>query len=893
MLSILLAYALSGFIALGYQTAWFRLFVDRFGCTSLTFLLVVCCFIGGLGAGGLASRRVTRRLSRELGITDPFRLYGALELLIAFLALLTVAAGQVPAGSWGPFPYVSRGVFHAHHPLYQISKVVLGAACVFLPCFFMGTTFPLLCRIFLDDERFPSRLYAWNTLGACTGVLACQGVLLPRIGHDLSYLVMFGINLLLGLWFLVRGGAPPLVEDVESEKDSRSAGSEAALLLWTAALGGFLAGCLEGDLYKRLTFLDANSSAGMALLSFWAILAIFLASMVVRHFASLKPRHLHGAYVAAALIYWFSGTHLHALEEVFVGMTRARSTEAAALSAQDLDLYFPASFSQLFLVVGILVFPAYFLVSLLFPFTCNRLQEDRHHLGMAAGLNTLAFCSGMLLFSRVAPLVDGFYSMNLMFPVLGVLVASVIFLTRRWSWWNPVVVAAAIAVAAYLTPPGFDATYVSPWSPAARYPVHTVKSNGEDTTYVVQDPEGPRLFFNAYSMSGTGPGASRYMRLMSHYPLLAHPAPKRALHIGFGCGNTTSATALHRSIEGIDVVELNEKVIETAPQFAAANREVYKDPRVVFIRDDGRNYLNVTDRKYDLITTEPPPPMTPGVYRLYSLDFYRSARAHLTPRGLMSQWLPIYQMPPEAVTLAISTFLAGFDHAVLLTGWEEELFIVGSQEPIDVSLIERRLGSSPEIMADLQQVLVKDVVAFMALHLMGDATLRRTYPLLPVIQDQRNDLEFLYCRPDAHPVISYDPYQVLHDIQAEKLTCFAALKPVVTHLGRLMHRAPDFPMHSLLQVKSSPERPVALSGVDWKRYFKLLERLENAPRSGAFTEAESILREILTLSPELPGVHLDLANMLRATGRLDEAAAEIAIFHQLEPDSASSEAVGR
>lgn len=865
MRSILAAYALSGFIALGYQVAWFRILVDRFGCTSLTFTLVVCCFIGGLGAGSLASRRVTRRLGRELGIEDPLRIYGGIELIIAGLALLTVAARHLPPDAWGHFPYVTHGVLQVHHPLYQASKVAIGAACIFLPCFFMGTTFPLICWIHQEDERFPSRLYTWNTMGACSGVLACQALLLPSIGHESAYLVFFALNLMLGCWFTLRGGAPPLPGEAPESKPGTEGSS---LLLWTALLSGFLTGCLEGDLYKRLAFLDVNSSAGMALLSFWAILAIFLASACVRHFSSLGLRHIGAATLIAAAIYTYTGTHVRGLEDLVVQMTHRLYPEAATLTLKEVqDSFFPASFLQLFLIVGLLAFPAYFLVSLLFPYTCNRLQGDRRHLGAAAGLNTLAFCAGLLFFSRIAPRVDGFYSLKLMYAFFAVLATAVVCLVHRWSWWNPALVLGGLVGSVLFTPRGFDATYVSSYSPASVFPVHSLKSNGEDTIYVVEDPEGPRLFFNTYSMSGTSAGAARYMRLMAHYPLLAHPAPRRALHIGFGCGNTTSATARHSSIQQIDVVELNEKVIETAPVFAKANFEVYRDPRVTFIVDDGRNYLNVTDRRYDMITTEPPPPMTPGVHRLYSLDFYRSAREHLTEHGLMSQWLPVYQMPPEAVTLAISTFVSVFDHAVLLVGCEEELVLVGSREVIDVSLIEKRLAASPEVAADLARVLVPDAVSLMAVHLMGDATLRRTYSNLPVIEDSRNDLEFLYCRPGAYPSIPYDPHQMLEDIRADRLGIYPELRETVLHLGRLVHRVPNFSYRSLTRVRSTPERPVALANLDWLRYFDLMLQLRHAPRPPPFTEAEKILRAMLALSPELPGARLDLENVLKITGR--------------------------
>jgi predicted membrane-bound spermidine synthase len=58
MYRILVLYAVSGFISLGYQVAWFRIFNDWFGSTTLTFALVVCNFIGGLGLGALYSKSI-------------------------------------------------------------------------------------------------------------------------------------------------------------------------------------------------------------------------------------------------------------------------------------------------------------------------------------------------------------------------------------------------------------------------------------------------------------------------------------------------------------------------------------------------------------------------------------------------------------------------------------------------------------------------------------------------------------------------------------------------------------------------------------------------------------------------------------------------------------------
>ncbi|MDH3512688.1 MAG: hypothetical protein OER85_17735, partial [Gammaproteobacteria bacterium] len=97
MIRIFLIYALSGFVSLGYQVAWFRIFTDWFGSTNLTFALVVSNFIGGLAVGAASSKYVTDFFRRQLKLTDKLRLYGLIETFVAGGVLLTVLAKYIPA----------------------------------------------------------------------------------------------------------------------------------------------------------------------------------------------------------------------------------------------------------------------------------------------------------------------------------------------------------------------------------------------------------------------------------------------------------------------------------------------------------------------------------------------------------------------------------------------------------------------------------------------------------------------------------------------------------------------------------------------------------------------------------------------------------------------------
>ena len=785
MIRVFLAYGLSGFVALGYQVVWFRLFPDWFGSTSLSFALVVCNFIGGLGAGSLASRPITTWIARVAGVTDGLRLYGLIELLVAVAATLTVLAGHLPADLWGSFPYHVHDRIWVQDLGYRLGQMTVAVACVFTPCFLMGTTLPLLSQVFLDapgGQRLPAALYGWNTFGACVGVLACQFALLPSIGHSATFWLMQGLNLGIAGFFLITGrGALPVASlalDGASQVGNQASSptpTNFSLILTCAVLSGLLAGALEGDMFKRVNLVVSNSPGALAAaISFWAILGIFLASTFVWHATRLRMIHIKLAFVSAA-IYFYAAWRLMYPSVIDRLQLRYRPIDASGMINN-----FPDSVAELFVFVGGCVLVPYLLISLLLPYVCNQAQMRRMHLGFTYGLNTLAFCTGLIVFTLLAPRVNIFYSLKLMWVLMSCGVALLLVISEKGGvrWWQPAIAAAAFFVGLLVTPAKFDASYLMPHSIQTRYPISDLKSNGTDTTYVVTVPNGEFLFFGNTSMSGTVLPSQIYMRLMAHVPLLLQENPVSALVICFGVGNTASAIATHDSIHRLDVVDLNRNVFETAAEFAGTNFRVYKDPRVRLINDDGRSFLRLSRDSYDLITSEPPPPMQAGVYRLYSREYYQDVLAHLTPTGMMTQWLPAYQMPAKAVDEAIATFVTVFPYALLYSGISQEFILLGSRKPFDIDRLWQRFPRSGRARADLAAILV-DTPAKLGLRIVRpDATLRRDYLGGETISDERNDLEQMFLATKGGTV-SYDPGEVLAWLRIEAPVMAAAVAPIV------------------------------------------------------------------------------------------------------------------
>ena len=925
---VFLLYCFSGFLSLVYQVVWFRSYVDHFGATNLTFAVVLCNFILGLGAGALASKPIANRLARWLSMPDRLRVYGVVELLIGAAVMLTAVLKSVRVVDLWPFPYtLTDGIYRATL-LYQGSELVIATVCVFVPCFLMGVTFPLLCQVFEKSDKFPAALYAWNTLGACTGVVVCQMLFLPIFGHDQTLWIAAAANLLLGGFFLVVGGAPDVASEstaaestspqqpqkpqsqkpsspkkkgknrrkraVQGEDSGRLATlPHAGTLLALAIFSGLFSGALEGDMFKRIAFLGGNSSAGMSFISFWAILGIFFASWIVRNVSRIRLLHIKIAYAAALGLYIAAWRLAYPIQDGFL----ARDKEIAIQLVPNLEFVdsralalFPTNMWQLLFYVGVIVFPAFLLTSLLFPYVCNRIQGLRRHQGITYGSNTVAFCIGMIAFSIIAPRVNIFYSLKLflVFFAIGVGLLALISEFRSLPLWKPIIALVVFAFAATMVPTDFDPSYLRGYDPdnprsghTRKEDVRALKSNGAHTTYVVKDSSGDRLYFDNYSMSGTALDSQRYMRLMAHFPLLAHSNPKSALLICFGVGNTASAIAAHDTIENIDIVDLNHRVFETAKEFKATNGGVYLDPRVRLIHDDGRNFLNMTDQKYDLITSEPPPPMHAGVYRLYSKEYYEQAMAHLTEQGFMTQWLPTYQMSAEAVDLSVRTFIDVFPNAMLITNWRD-FILVGSRSPIDMAQIERRFYEPPKVVADLRRVGIKYPMHLIARVVQGDGELRRNYAGDRIISDQHNDLSHLYGNPADPPVISYNPQRLLEDIQVDRLKMGPHLRDVVMHLGRLQYWITDFPESTLMSVKTTDAEGVALRDVNWRKLRRRQIEFILALRAKNVRKAITLNNEILAMHRQVPSQLIKLATLLRNSGENQEAIKVLKEFLAIE-----------
>jgi spermidine synthase len=121
-----------------------------------------------------------------------------------------------------------------------------------------------------------------------------------------------------------------------------------------------------------------------------------------------------------------------------------------------------------------------------------------------------------------------------------------------------------------------------------------------------------------------------------HYALLEHPAPRKVLLIGGGVNGSIGEALKHPAVVRLDYVELDPALIDVARKFFPAQAAALSDPRVRVHYADGRRYLNATGSRFDAILVDVPDPQTAQLNRFYTAEFFRSAREHLAPGGLLA-----------------------------------------------------------------------------------------------------------------------------------------------------------------------------------------------------------------------------------------------------------------
>ncbi len=706
----------SGFTGLVYELLWTRRLQLTFGSTTYSITAVLAAFMAGLGLGGyLIGRRVDR--SRLSGV----RIYAYLELGIGLYALASLpllslcerlyAALQaaLQLGQWGA----------------ALLKLALAFPVLAFPAALMGGTLPALTRALCESRATlhvtVSRLYGINTVGAAAGTALTGLYLIEHLGIWQSMVLAALVNLSIAALVLGRlRHAPAEPPPPEAAAPAEPPGSEPAAaaeqllqlrahlrspaVLFCAVavvLTGFLSMLYEIVWTRMISLIVGSSSYAFAIVLAIFLLGLALGALVYSRAARGSPPTPFGlALLLLGLALWVTLTLslIPLLPELMIRLAQIPGAGYLRLLAFEVVL------ATVLLLVPTLILGA------ALPMSMGIVSRALGQLGRDVGgvylANTAGAIAGSVLTGfALIPLLGSERSLaagvllNLALCGAGLVGFGGHPLRRVVGLAGTLAVAGVCLLQPSWPPAVFDSGLGSRLDAiVAKGPLDLARrlerspsrlrflEEGVNATVSVREyPNQLTLLVNGKPDASTG-GDMTTQASLGAIPLLAHPRPREVAVIGFGSGVTAHVATFFPELERVDVVEIERAVLRAAPLFRPVNGGVEEHAKVNLILDDARSMLRTSDRRYDVIISEPSNPWMAGIANLFSKDYYELSRRRLRPGGIFGQWLQLYRIDSEAVAMILRTMLASFPEVEVWHTDAHNLILLGSEQPIPHSL---------------------------------------------------------------------------------------------------------------------------------------------------------------------------------------------------------------
>jgi spermidine synthase len=763
-------FALSGCAGIVYQIAWTRQFALVFGTTEMAITLVLAGYMAGLGLGAWLVQRVLPFIDR------PILAYATLEVIIGASAVVLVPA-LIAASDW---LLRTLNAQQAGPPgadqLAGISLVYAGGAfaALAIPTLCMGATLPLLTRQVVENDRQTGHrvglLFTLNTVGAVAGALAGIYWLLPNLGLTRTVWSAAAANVL----------AAGLALTVARHSTRRRAGFSAA---WAAA--------------SRAAFSRPPAPV-------WVLPLMFVSGGVALFHEVLWTR----------LLSHVLGSSLHAFGIILASFLGGLALGAAAGSALARDRRSAvAGFAVSQMACALAAACAYILVNRLLPDTTGLMSNT---LLAAAILVPIAFFSGAtfplavrILARRTedaAPAAARVYAWNTFGAIVGALAGGFVLIPAlrfEGSIQLAVAASAVLAVAAALllerTSRGVSiavgiaalATIATFWPSAPlallrASPLQISNSGrmlyygiGRSASVVVLEQNGALAFRTnglpeaLVEMHGAAPKVSGEKWLVP-LALLTRPDTGSLLLVGYGGGVVLADVP--ESVKRIDVIEIEPRVVDAnIATRSLRNHDPLSDQRLNIIINDARAALNLTDRRYDAIVSQPSHPWTAAASHLYTREFLLQSRAHLTDNGVFVQWMNLSFIDEPLLRAFAATVLDVFGEARLYRPDPFTLVFVagkgsGRNGPLAAKAFPRFGINTPE-----------DVLVALAAD--GQA-LRQLSQGAPLITDDRNRMATAGAWQTGHSMTPDAADRLLAPYDPLRLSKAAAFKLQTGYLAR-------------------------------------------------------------------------------------------------------------
>ena len=711
---VLCCFFLSGLTGLTYEILWTRMVVKVIGSAPFAVSIILTVFMGGLGLGSLLASRTIDRVEEPQRL---LRLYALLELAIggygALLPVLIIA--------FKPLYSLLYNQLFNYFLLYNVLTLMGCSILLLIPVTCMGATLPILCRFYVTQLGHlgtrAGRLYGLNTIGAAVGSLLCGFWLINLWGvwGTLSFAVLLngfigGVCLFASYQMKTRPAnkghtaqGPKGVSPAKHIPDkpilaSSSENKVGALLIF--AISGFCAMAYEVIWTRLLGLIIGPTTYSFTIVLATFIVGLALGSLLFGWLADKtnKPLGLLLFTQLAAALLALGVSQLLGNSQFFF----------AKLIYHFKDQFFQLAMIKAGILFGLMLGPTLCLGAT-FPLVGKiytpSLAKVGRSIGFAYAINTLgavlgSFCAGFLLIPWLGKeqglsliigiqllsslVIGGFLLWEKKAPtvrwvLLGATALLGLILCLNFPYWNRQLLSMGRyqrfkAIRAELKSSGWLETL---WLGPKILTFH--QSNfellyygdgiGGFTTVVKEiDALGTPVYriYNSGKPDASSRGDMPTQTLSAHLPLLFHPNPKEIMVLGLASG-VTAGEVLHYPIERLDIIEINEEVVTASDFFIPWNNKVLSHPKTELIIQDGRAHLELTQRRYDVIISEPSNPWMAGQATLFTKEFFLLAKERLNEDGIFVQWIHSYQMNWPTFALVGRTFSQAFPESLLMT----------------------------------------------------------------------------------------------------------------------------------------------------------------------------------------------------------------------------------
>ncbi|MBE9529450.1 MAG: fused MFS/spermidine synthase, partial [Proteobacteria bacterium] len=520
------------------------------------------------------------------------------------------------------------------------------------------------------------------------GVLLTAFYLIPSFGIS-SILIGAGIlNIAIGVAAFVLHSRQEVCDDmtcelpesveapVETDGGEQNASLEnvsggfMSLLIWGFALSGFTGLVYEVIWTRILGFLLVGT-----VYAFASVLAVFLVGIALGSlvFSSFIDRFSRSTIITLfAVVETLIGLCSIALIIVYNGIPGYEFYE----TLQHTPVWSEWLYAHFFMAFITLIVPT-FLFGATFPLVCKvyswRVEGVGTKIGNIYAVNTVggiigSFAAGFILI----PLL-GMQNVIIVVGCINILLGIAFILANPFSQKGAkyaftlasiVIAAVIIALLPANMPLSLHQSFLQEGEKTIYY-----KEGPAATVMIGENKSMLEIFNKKIWVNGSKATASYYEglqinRFQGVLPMVLHPNPTEVLVICFGSGTTFGTLSQFPGVM-VDNVEISKSVIGGAHNFKRENMDVLNNPQSRINIDDGRSFLATTKQKFDVITEEPMHPSLAGVINLYTTEYYELAKSHLKPGGIISQWIPLYNLSVEDVQMLTATFQSVFPHTTI------------------------------------------------------------------------------------------------------------------------------------------------------------------------------------------------------------------------------------